>query len=67
MTEHTAKEVLAILKKAKFKYVGSTGDHHHYKNNKGYLATVAYSSLKDTIPSGTYKSIMRQINGEIHK
>ena len=36
------------------------GDHHIYIHPDGREATIPYSSRKDTIAPGTYKSILKQ-------
>jgi predicted RNA binding protein YcfA (HicA-like mRNA interferase family) len=55
------KNVLKELKQLGFVEVRCTGDHHRFVDDKGHKVSVAYASLKDTIPPGTYKSIRTQM------
>ena len=56
MVEHTAKEVVGFINDH------VTGDHHIFVNGNGKKIVVPYSRLKDSIATGTYKAILRQLN-----
>ncbi|QHJ81240.1 MAG: hypothetical protein [Caudoviricetes sp.] len=64
MTEHTAKEVVKLLKSKGYKESYTTGDHHMYKNKTGKLIPVPYAHSKDSISIGTYKSIIRMLESK---
>lgn len=58
--EYTARMIVNQLIKRGFKEVRIVGDHHRYADDYGHKVTVPYSRLKDSIPSGTYNSILKQ-------
>lgn len=61
MANHTAKEVVEKLKEQGFINDHVTGDHHIFVNSNGKKIVVPYSRLKDSIATGTYKAILRQL------
>lgn len=63
MSETNAKQVLKLLKKHGFVEVTvrQNGDHHRFSDGLGHHVTLAYSSLKDTIPPKTYAQILKQM------
>lgn len=61
MVNHTAKEVVGKLKEQGFINDHVTGDHHIFVNSTGKKIVVPYSRLKDSIATGTYKAILRQL------
>lgn len=62
MTEHTAKEIVNLLKSKGYVDDHTTGDHHIYKNKSGKMISVPFARPKDSISIGTYKSIIRSLN-----
>lgn len=64
MVKHTARELLKILKQNGFFEYSVTGDHHKFKNDKGWVANVRYSRLKDTISKGVYDDVLNAIHGK---
>ncbi|WEV39740.1 type II toxin-antitoxin system HicA family toxin [Lactobacillus sp. ESL0681] len=65
MIQYTAADVLKLLKEYGFSERNITGDHHNFKDAAGHLVTVPYSSRKDSIGTGLYKAILKQIKGEV--
>lgn len=64
MVEHSAREVVEILKKHNFYEYSIRGDHHKFRNDKGWTTEVAYSNLKDRVSVGVYSEIKRAIKGQ---
>ncbi|MDR0854283.1 MAG: type II toxin-antitoxin system HicA family toxin [Clostridiales Family XIII bacterium] len=55
------KDVLTLLKRNGFEETRCTCDHHRFEDGEGHKVSVAYSSMKDTIPPKTYGSILAQM------
>ncbi|KRM73018.1 type II toxin-antitoxin system HicA family toxin [Lacticaseibacillus brantae] len=62
MTEHNAREVIKLLKSKGFQEKAIRGDHHQFQNDSGFKIPIAYSHLKDVIPIGTYKRILKELD-----
>lgn len=62
MSYHTAKEIVALLKDEGYHDDHETGDHHIFKNKAGKMISIPYTSLKDSIGIGMYKSIIKLIH-----
>lgn len=63
MTQFCARDIVQALKRDGFVEDHVRGDHHIFKNAKtGQTVPVAYSHLKDDIPVGTAKSILKIID-----
>lgn len=60
MAEHTAREVVKILKKNGFRETAIHGDHHKFINAKGIPVIVPYTTLKSNVAIGTYNAILHQ-------
>lgn len=54
------KEVIELLEKNGWHYVGSRGDHHKYKKEGAEFLIVVPGNDKKDIPIGTLKKILRQ-------
>ncbi|RMC41569.1 type II toxin-antitoxin system HicA family toxin [Lactobacillus sp. ESL0233] len=64
MTEHSANEIINLIKKKGYEEHHTTGDHHIYKNKSGKMIFIPYTHLKDSISIGTYKSIVRMLDSK---
>lgn len=61
MTEHTAREVVRLLKNSGYHEDRIAGDHHIFINQSGGMIPVPYTRLKDRISISTYKLILREL------
>lgn len=59
MKSYSSREIIKIIKNDGWYYIGSVGDHHHYKHPVKTGKVTITHPVKD-IPVKTLKSILKQ-------
>lgn len=61
MVNHTAKEVIKLLKDEGYYDDHTAGDHHIFIDGCGGMIPVPYVRLKDSIHINTYKLVLKEL------
>jgi predicted RNA binding protein YcfA (HicA-like mRNA interferase family) len=59
---HSSAEIIKVLQKRGFIYVSQKGSHAKFRKTGSQTLTVIVPAGKREIPTGTFRSILRQAN-----
>lgn len=57
---YSSRKIIKVLEKNKFVYISQKGSHVKYRKSGRLVLTVIVPANRREIPSGTFRSILRQ-------